>query len=120
MNSFPLYNRIVNNVPNCDLTQEEKEFFIDNIKNMDELGKELLFVLIFQFSTENKKKRNNKVPYKGKKETINDEVSNFTWNLQDLPITLRQMILKFMKMHLVKMEEERSRNELGSEIVQHK
>ena len=115
MNSFPLYNRIVNNVPNSDLTQTEKEFFIENIKNMDELGKELLFVLIFQFSIENKKKGKNVIPYKGKKETVNDDVSNFTWNLQDLPITLRQMLLKFMKMHLITMEEERSRSQLGTQ-----
>ena len=27
MNSFPLYNQIVNNVPTSDLTPTEKEFF---------------------------------------------------------------------------------------------
>jgi len=112
MNSFPLYNRIINNVPNVDLTQAEKEFFSENIKNMDELGRELLFVLILQFSLENKKKGKNKIPYKGKKEMIDEELSNFTWNLQDLPITLKQMLFKFMKMHLLTMEEERSRNEI--------
>jgi hypothetical protein len=112
MNSFPLYNQIVNNVPTTDLTPTEKEFFSENIKNMDELGKELLFVLIYQFYSENKKKGKNVVPYKGKKEVVNNELTNFTWSLQDLPITLRQMLLKFMKMHLITMEEERSRNEL--------
>ena len=112
MNSFPLYNQIVNNVPTTDLTQAEKEFFSENIKNMDELGRELLFVLIYQFHAENKKKGKNAIPYKGKKEPVNNELSNFTWCLQDLPITLRQMLLKFMKMHLITMEEERSRNEM--------
>lgn len=113
MNSFPLYNQIVNNVPTIDLTQAERDFFSENIKNMDELGKELLFVLIYQFFSENKKKgKNNTVPYKGKKEIVNNELTNFTWCLQDLPITLRQMLLKFMKMHIITMEEERSRNEL--------
>jgi hypothetical protein len=117
MNSFPLYNRIVNNVPNCDLTQTERDFFSENIKNMDDLGKELIFVLIFQFSAENKKKGKNKIPYKGKREANNNDISNFTWNLQDLPITLRQMLLKFMKMHLITMEEERSRNQIGNDIL---
>jgi len=112
MNSFPLYNQIINNVSDVDITPAEKDFFIENIKNMDELGIELLFVLILQFSNENKKKGKNKIPYKGKKENINDELTNFTWNLQDFPITLKQMLLKFMKMHLITMAEEKSRNEL--------
>ena len=112
MNSFPLYNQIVNNVPTTDLTPAEREFFSENIKNMDELGRELLFVLIYQFYSENKKKGKNTIPYKGKKESVNDELTNFTWCLQDLPITLRQMLLKFMKMHIITMEEEQSRNQL--------
>ena len=113
MNSFPLYNQIVNNVPTVDLTPAEREFFSENIKNMDELGKELLFVLIYHFYSENKKKSGkNTIPYKGKKETVNDDLTNFTWNLQDLPITLRQILVKFMKMHIITMEEERSRNQL--------
>jgi hypothetical protein len=113
MNSFPLYNQIANNVPNTDLTPTEREFFAENIKKMDELGRELLFVLIYQFYTDNKKKGKNSIPYKGKKEVVNNELFNFTWSLQDLPITLRQILLKFMKMHLITMEEERSRNELS-------
>ena len=113
MNSFPLYNQIANNVPTTDLTPTEREFFAENIKKMDELGRELLFVLIYQFYTENKKKGKNAIPYKGKKEVVNNELFNFTWSLQDLPTTLRQILLKFMKMHLITMEEERSRNELS-------
>ena len=113
MNSFPLYNQIVNNLPTIDLTPAEREFFSDNIKNMDELGKELLFVLIYHFYSENKKKgKNTIIPYKGKKEEVNDNLTNFTWSLQDLPIPLRQILLKFMKMHIITMEEERSRNQL--------
>ena len=34
MNSFPLYNQIVNNVPTSDLTPTEKEFFSENIKKI--------------------------------------------------------------------------------------
>jgi hypothetical protein len=112
MNSFPLYNQISNNVSNIDLTPAEKEFFAENIKNMDELGRELLFVLIYQFYFENKKKGKNAIPYKGKKENIDNDLYNFTWNLQDLPTTLKQILLKFIKMHIITMEEEKSRCEL--------
>lgn len=106
--SFPLYDRISKNITNKDLTNKQKQFFFDNITNIDNNGKELLYVLIKYDSIENNINPNI-IPYEGK--GVNNEgLTSITWSLNNFPNRLKHLLLNFLKIHVKNINEEKQRN----------
>ena len=108
--SFPLYDRLSKNVLNKELTLKEKNYFLDSIKNIDNNGSELIYVLIKFHSINNNLCPPNCIPFEGKqKDVINNQI-DITWSLSKLPNKLKQILLNFLRMHVINMKEEKERN----------
>ena len=111
MSGFPLYDNLISNLPKKDLTVKQKEAMINDISKLDYHGKELVYTLIRYYN-----KLNDEIvlqlPYKGKSEIEGDEeaTSNVTWCLTNLPHPLRQLLYKFITMHIKKLEEDCERD----------
>jgi len=112
MNNFPLYNNLIKNIPNKDLSVKQKEEFIKKVKNIDSKGRDLIFALIQFYRIENNKKEDIKtiIPYKGVSEVSKENTDNLTWSLGDFPIKLRNILYKFIIMHMQTMEDDAKRN----------
>ena len=111
MNFFPLYNNLIKDIPKKDITAKQKDEIIKNISKIDDNTKELIYVLI-QFYCNNNEKTKNNIPYNGnKKESINKNVGiyDITWNLAELPIPLRQILYKFISLHMKQKDEDINR-----------
>jgi hypothetical protein len=108
MSLFPLYNNLIKDIPKKDLTTKQKDFIIKNIDNIDDNAKELVYVLIKFYSNNENKDNTENLPYKGLKDNFdkNTELYNITWNLLELPITLRQILYKFISLHMKQKEDE--------------
>lgn len=115
MSVFPLYDNLIKDLPKKDLTIKQKNHFIKIIGVIDDNNtKELIYVLI-QFYFKNNSLDSTidstleyELPYKGKK-TVCENKNNLydiTWDLLDLPIPLRQIIYKFISLHIKQMEEQ--------------
>jgi len=105
--SFPLYDRLSKNITNKDLTNKQKQFFFDNIGNIDSNGKELLYVLIKYDSIENNINPNI-IPYEGTG-VVNEGLTSLTWSLNKLPNRLKHLLLNFLKIHVKNINEEKQR-----------
>jgi hypothetical protein len=111
--SFPLYDSLNKNIPKKDLTAKQKQELLEKIKNMDKNGVELIYALIqFHYikcdcQTSDKE---DTIPYKGSS-LKNEEKSteNITWNLNELPVSLRHILHKFTLIHYKKMQEDANR-----------
>tara|TARA_Y100000389_G_scaffold204144_1_gene255217 strand:- start:1919 stop:2263 length:345 start_codon:yes stop_codon:yes gene_type:complete len=107
--SFPLYERLSKNVINKELTLKEKNYFLESIKNIDTNGSELIYVLIKFHSINNDLYLNN-IPFDGEQKHINNNCYDISWSLSKLPNKLKQILLNFLKMHVINMKEEKQRN----------
>ena len=106
--SFPLYDRLSKNVINKELTLKEKNYFLESIKKIDINGSELIYVLI-KFHSINNNLYLNSIPFDGKQNLINN-CYDISWSLSKLPNKLKQILLNFLKMHVINMKEEKQRN----------
>lgn len=109
MSGFPLYDNLIKNLPKKDLTAKQKEEIINNIKVIDEHGKELVFALI-QFYYLNNEKTGERIPYNGEDSSNDNKMYDIKWNLMDFPIKLRHILHKFLSMHFEKLKQEENRN----------
>jgi hypothetical protein len=102
MSNFPLYDNMFKDIKNKDLTIKQKTDFINKVKNIDDDGSELIYALIRVFEMENSENCGSyKLPYCGtyiKK--------NMKFDLDKLPVKLKQGLYKFVKAHTQKMDEE--------------
>jgi hypothetical protein len=95
MSNFPLYDTLLKDTSNDDLTTKQKNQFMDFIKDIDDIGSELIYVLITMFYLENGEDKNTfKIPYGGKYVE-----TDLTFNLTDFPFQLRQILFKFVNLH---------------------
>ena len=93
-------------ITNRDLTFKQKKEFIKNITRLDSAGIELCYVLIRIYDLEHEEQSSTfKLPYDGK--YINSTDINF--NLEELPPRLKQILYKFVQIHIHKMNEEQDR-----------
>jgi hypothetical protein len=97
MSNFPLYDNLIKEVKNEDLTTKEKETLVKNIKSIDDNGNELLYVLIkvYQFNNEYETTTYCTIPYDGK--FVKKDIK---FDLEKLPNKLKQIINKFVIMHM--------------------
>jgi hypothetical protein len=109
MSNLPLYDNLIKETKNEDLTVKEKDTFMKLIKTIDQNGYELVYALIRIYQLENDEDKSTfKIPYGGK-----FVKSDMTFNLIDLPNHLKQVLFKFLQLHTKTMKE----NEMSSEEV---
>ena len=104
MSKFPLYDSLLKDIIKKDLTKKQKLLFINRISKIDKNGHELVYALIRMYQVENKEENTNfNLPYNG---TFVDGDINF--DLDKFPINLKQILFKFLSVHIDKMNEESS------------
>lgn len=111
MSKFPLYTFLSTDIKNKDLTLKQKDDFIKKITQIDAGGIELVYALILYHAYITKpadpestpaKCDSDAIPYEG----IKQENSDVEFNLEKLPIFLRQLLYKFLDVHLTKLTED--------------
>lgn len=101
--SFPLYENLIKKSPSCDLTTKEKEDFVKRCKNLDDEGHEIIYALIRCYHIKNNPNTSFvNLPYDGKTRKNSDMV----FSLEKLPLTLKQILYRFLEIHEQKMKEE--------------
>lgn len=100
---FPLYNSLAKNINNKDLTIAQKKEFVSSMETFDTSGQELIYALIRVYQKENK----DDTTYGGDVVTTDGDTKRITYDLDQFPNKLKQILYKFMKMHVKKMEEDR-------------
>ena len=104
MSNFPLFDSLCSDITTEDLTVKEKDEFIKMIKKMDQNGFDLLYALIRVFQFENTDDKSSfTLPFGGKFIENND----INFHLDDLPISLKQILYKFLKLHIQSMKEKK-------------
>jgi len=114
MSGFPLYDNLIKDLPKKDLSAKQKTEFVENIKLIDDSGKELLYALIQFYYINSEPKTNDPLPFKGVKEETSSGLVNISWCLSDFPIKLRCLLHKFLVMHIKTIQEESHRKDQNS------
>ena len=104
---FPLYDNLYNTVLNntVDLTQKEKEIFIEKVKIIDKNARELIFALIRYHQFKNNDGMSINIlglPFSGKKQK-----SGIKFELDNFPIILKHILLEFINTHNKSVEEDK-------------
>jgi hypothetical protein len=105
MSTFPLFTSLRKGLLSRDLTAKTKENFIAEVKNIDESGSELIYALVRFYYIEETGTPLPGLPYEGK---ITDD--NVQFNLDNFPNKLKQLLYKFIQLHVKNMEEEEQRS----------
>lgn len=100
MKEFPLYDTMISNIIDKDLTLKQKKELLQNIEKINDKGFELLYMLIKVYSI--KEQKSDYIPFNGKYITNN----NIQFDLEELPNKLKQMLFKFVNLHLNVMKDE--------------
>ena len=104
MSKFPLYDSLSTDLLDKDLTLSQKRVFIKRIDKIDKNGHDLVYALIRMYQVENNEENTSfTLPYNG---TFVDNDINF--DLDKFPLDLKQILFKFLGVHIGKMKEERS------------
>lgn len=102
MSKFPLYDNLSKDISNTKLNTNQKKSFIKRVEKIDKSGYELVYALIKMYQMENNEDNTSfTLPYSGK--YINNEM---TFDLDEIPGNLQQILYKFLSAHLSKMKEE--------------
>jgi hypothetical protein len=105
MSKFPLYDSLSKNNLKTDLTLNQKRLFVKRISSLDNEGHNLIYALIRIYQIENNKEETNiSLPYKG--EVLDTDI---LFDVDNLPINLKRILLKFVSVHMEKIAEEKSR-----------
>ena len=109
MSQFPLYDIISDGIPDKDLTRPQKKCFMKKIIKMDKDGESLIYTLIRVFHS-----KNILSPDIGLYNSILDG-TNISFDLEKFPNKLKQILYKFIGIHLNKMKEEMKINKYRCE-----
>ena len=101
MSSFPLYDNLNKDIPDEEMPKKQLDKFMKLIKEIDDYGSELIYVLIRMHQKINDETSMYKPPYGGKHDKHD---MNFVY--KDLPNDLKYILLKFIQIHLKTMREE--------------
>jgi hypothetical protein len=103
MDDFPLYNTLSKNLPKKDLSLKQKKDFITKIEDINTQGSELIYALIRAYQILNQGDTpNEKLPFEG--QIINE--NNLEFNISKIPIELRQILYKFLCLHIKSIQEQ--------------
>ena len=107
---FPLYVNLIKNINKKDLNIKQKQEFMKFVKIIDKNGSELIYVLIRTYYKNNDQKDIKiieNLPYNGIiNKTNNKDYKNITWNFNQFPNSLKQLLYKFVIMNFKKNNEE--------------
>lgn len=103
--NFPLYDSLMRDTFNKELTIKQKKLFLTRIEDIDETGKEFIYALIkYHFISTTKDTHQNDL-YKCKIVSTDGGLRDLTWDLNDLPLRLRQILFKFTEINEKRKEE---------------
>lgn len=106
MNCFPLYDNLSQDLPNKELTQKQKQEIVKNISQIDPNGLELIYSLIHYYFNSNEKDSDiSDLPYGGVKVKNDNDTHDVEWDIDNFPTKLKQLLYKFVSMHLKSIEE---------------
>ena len=91
---IPVYEMLSNTSSNEDLDIEEKETFINNIKNINQTGHDLIYVIIKAYESENTNEK-KMYPYGGKMLK-----TGLKFDLDSFDNKLKQILFRFIKLHM--------------------
>ena len=94
-----------------DIKMEEYKEMIENVKNLDQIGYELIFRIINKHHMETNSKEDD-IPYNGMKMdsnvyNVNNSIYDVKFDIRNFPALLRRMLLEFSRKHLNKIKEEK-------------
>jgi hypothetical protein len=98
MNTFPLYETLLRDTVNKDLTNKQKDLLLERIQGLDPSGKELTYALIKAYFERCEKKDGVGYLFDCEIKTL-EGLSDITWDLTKLPPRLRQILFKFTEMN---------------------
>ena len=111
MTYFPLYDNLIQELPNKDLTLKQKDEFSKNILKIDTNGMELIYALIHFYFIRNESMSDIvDIPYSGTKIENENDNYDITWEISNFPNKLRQLLYKFVSMHLKTITEQPNRS----------
>jgi len=107
MSNFPLYDNLIKDLPEEEMTLKQKDKFIKLVKDIDEYGSELMYALIRFYQLENSDDKSTfKLPYGGK--YIKHDMK---FDFNELPNELKHILFKFIQIHIKTLKEENSLTE---------
>jgi hypothetical protein len=111
MSKFPLYDNLSKKLSKRDLFTKQKKEFINLVQELDNEGYELMYTLIKIHSVQNPTYsiNNYNIPYNGK--CVQKDI---IFDLDLLPIPLKRILFKFVKIHIKKMKEDLKRKKIQS------
>jgi hypothetical protein len=98
--NFPLYDNLIREVENKELTNEQKIDLIRLVNLLDQKGKDIMFTLIRVHGLKMNSGNIFDIPFGG--ETINTNTSHIRdikFNVVKLPFILSQIIYRFAQIH---------------------
>ncbi len=107
-NLINLFNSLEKGVSEIDLNNIEKNDLIENIKNLDNKGLEITIILIKLYEKSKNINDYISIPYKGKQQK-----NGIKFELDNLPFKCKQIINKFIKFHIISMENDKHRNNVN-------
>lgn len=105
MTDYPFYDVLLKDLKEKDLTHKQKITLISKIDKLDNNGMELIYAIIKVHYLRNNDTSSFKLPYDGI--YVNNESVKF--DLEKLPYLLKQIINKFVKLHMQKIKEDKKR-----------
>ena len=110
---FPLYDLYTKKLSKRDLSKKQKDDFVSKVKELDQKGKELLFMLIKVYHIETTSTNDYYLPYNGK-----ENRKNISFDLEEFPKELKQLLYRFVKDHLKTMKNDKKEDKIRKQIVQ--
>ena len=101
--SFPLYDILLKESTNDDLSLEQKKELTDIIPSIDNKGHQNIFTIIRMHGLKTNSGNIFDIPYDGKK-----IVRDIKFNVDKLPNVVKQMLYRFVKIHIEKTNEVQS------------
>ena len=98
MNTFPLYETLLRDTTNKELTNKQKDVLLERIETLDQSGKELTYALIKSYFERCEKKDDVGYLFNCEIKAI-DGLNDITWDLVKLPPRLKQILFKFTEMN---------------------
>ena len=107
--TFPLYDILIKDIVDEDLSIDNKKKLIELIPTLNDKEHQHIFALIRVYSLKHNSRQTFDIPYDGQKN--NKQV---IFNLDKIPNIIKQMIYKFVNIHIDKIkEEEKERVEMS-------
>ena len=103
---FPLYDDILKQTKEKDLTPTQKKNFSKKVDKLDEAGMRNIYLLIRLYQL-NYEDDHPYPPYNAKLNKKDTDSEEIEFNLEDLPIKLKQMLHVFIGKHIKVMEQEK-------------